>query len=136
MASKHARRVPEEDKQRIIEMVRSGMSRYAVAKATGWSRDTVSKIARAAGLDADTASTEAGTRAMQRYAKAERIELINHGFDKVRAILSNIDGTARHAKALREAVTALGILIDKRRLEEGEATERTETVTIVDDIGE
>lgn len=127
-------RVTDKERQQIIDAIKGGKSIHAVAKEFRRSKQTIGKIARQAGLDADTTSTQAASTARVRYAEAERLELINKGFDKVAQVLEAIEGDPDHAKPLREVVTALGILIDKRRLEDGEATERAETVTIIDDI--
>lgn len=112
--------VTPEERQRIIEAIRSGKSRYAVANEFQRSRSTIAKIAREAGLDADRTSTAKATRARTQYAAADRLELINQGFAKVEAMLANISADPGDARNLREIMTSLAILIDKRRIEDGD----------------
>lgn len=128
--------ITSEERQQIIDAIRSGKSRYAVAKEFQRSRSSIAKIAREEGLDADQTSTAKATRAREQYAAAQRVELINKAFAKVERLLDAFPDDPTAARDMRDLATALGILIDKRRLEDGEATERAETVTIIDDLGE
>src|SRR5690625_2118538 len=127
--------ITPEERQQIIDAIRGGKSRYAVAKEFRRSRTSVAAIAREAGLDSVDTSTAKATQARERYATAQRIELINKFFERIEQRIDNLpDDPVAAARAIRDLSTSLGIAIDKRRLEDGDATERAETVTIIDDI--
>ncbi|WP_273845420.1 helix-turn-helix domain-containing protein [Rubrobacter calidifluminis] len=114
------RKVTEEERQRIISLLKSGLSQGKTAREVGRSKQTVSRIARAAGISSDVTAIKKAEAARLDFAKAERLELLNEGFQKAREILPTVDS----AHKLQAWMTALGIAVDKRRLEDGEATER------------
>lgn len=60
--------------------------------------------------------------AQRDYAQAERLQLLNEGFDKAREILKAVT----EPKDLQSWMIAVATAIDKRRLEDGEATNRNE----------
>lgn len=128
--------VTDKERQRIIEALRGGKSIHAVATEFRRAKQTVGKIAKAAGLTPDDTHVKAANEARTNYADAQRIGLINKAFAKVEKLVDLFPDNPAASRDLRELVTALGILIDKRRLEDGDVTERTEQITIIDDIGE
>ena len=60
--------------------------------------------------------------AQRDYVQVERLALLNEGFEKARALLQKITTP----QELQQWSVATGTLIDKRRLEDGEATSRSE----------
>lgn len=96
----------------------------AAVREHGIAGSTVARWARAAGITTDSATksaTEEAGRALERKRAILRQELIDRAVLVVRRI---DDGTeARECQAL---ATTVGILIDKLRLEAGEATQRSE----------
>jgi hypothetical protein len=118
--------VSDEEHERIVEMLRGGHSQNAVAKALGRSPGTINRISQQLGLEYSTPTKAIEARID--YALEQRLDLLNAGFEKARELLDGID---RPSQLMQWAI-ALGTLTDKRRLEDGEATSRSE-VTNVDD---
>lgn len=112
---------PVTDKERlaIIEALKSGKSQTATAKEFGRGASTVSRVARGAGLDAAYSTPKKANAARVWFAKQERIALNAELFGRLREMLSDEDLTATELKNL---AIAYGILVEKRRLEEGEDT--------------
>lgn len=108
------------DHEAILEALRDGASQNAVARRLKCSPSTVNRVAKANGLEYSAPKNTAECR--RDYAQAERIELLNKGFAKAEEMLP----TLKTAGWLQSWTIALGILIDKRRLEDGEATQRME----------
>lgn len=114
-------------------MVASGTSQREVARRFNVN---VSTVSRAAGDVADvaqrcrtqnaTAAHAALEIARSRWGAAERIELLNKGFDK----LHEMTDTLAFARDAKDWATAVGILIDKRRLEDGESDGSAPTTVI------
>jgi hypothetical protein len=116
--------LPEETKQGIREMVAQGTPQREVARAFGVNVSTISRVASDVADVAQRCKTENATAAhtalevaRSRWGAAERIELINKGFDK----LNDMTDTLVFARDAKDWATATGILIDKRRLEDGES---------------
>jgi transposase len=116
--------LPEETKQAIRELVADGISNREVARQLGVGAATVSRIASDLTPEADrsrmrkvAAAGAALEKARSRWDAAARIELLNKGFDA----LDRLAGNLRTVKAAKDWATATGILIDKRRLEDGES---------------
>ena len=105
----------------ILADLRSGMGRNAVARKHGRAMGTVTAIAKRAGMTTDWAAPKKAMEAQRDYAKAERLVVINEAFAAVRAAIPHVDWEGEKPKDL---IVALGILIDKRRLEDGEVTSR------------
>lgn len=118
-------RVTEAERKRIADELRSGKTPYRVAKDAGRSRTTVCKIAGDLGIELDVQRVKKASEARRDYAQAERLILLNEGFDKAREILANVG----LADDLKDWAVAVGTLIDKRRLEDGEVTDRHERRT-------
>jgi hypothetical protein len=106
--------------------VRVAAARY------GCSIGTVSNIARAAGVQLNVQSTKRASSARRDWAQAERLDLINRLFSKAESMLDQV-GTELH---LQQLTTAIAVMIDKRRLEDGEATSRTEVSPAGDEARE
>jgi enoyl-CoA hydratase/carnithine racemase len=87
----------------------------------GISPGSVNRIAKLNGLEY-SAVPKPANEARRDYAQAERLKLVNEFFDKTRALLPEVD----EPQKLQHLATTLAILIDKRRLEDGEATSRAE----------
>src|SRR5690625_5265277 len=99
--------IGDAERQQILEALRGGKSRYAVAKEFRRARETVAKIAREAGMTADTTSTEAATRARSRYAAAPRVELINKFFERIEQRIDSLPDDAVQAARSEEHTSEL-----------------------------
>ncbi len=117
--------IPGDERREIADAVRAGGRRNEIARKFGRSPGAVSKIAAACGVEFDRVQTEKATRAAKDYALAGRLELGNAMFDAVGEML----GSAKTPQELKDLATTFGILTDKRRLDDGEATNRTESVS-------
>lgn len=117
-----APKLTAEERKRIVSLLQEGMSQSGVAKEVKRSKDTVGRIGREAGIESDGRSTKKATEAARDYAKAERLQLLNKGFDKAGDLLKSI----KEAKELQAWMVAVATGIDKRRLEDGEVTDRSE----------
>jgi hypothetical protein len=76
-----------------------------------------------------SAQTNAATQAHIDYTQPARLALLNKAFAKAEYILDN---AVERAGALSQWSIAFGILTDKRRLEDGEATSRAEVANVDD----
>lgn len=119
-----APKVSDIERRKIIRYLEQDNSQGWIARKIGRSKQTISRIARDAGFDSDVSSTEKATRASRDYDLAARLEIVNEGFDKARYLLEGISDP----RELQSWTVAIGTLIDKRRLEDGQATDRTERV--------
>ena len=111
-------------RDRIISLLHEGHGCNEIARQVACSPSTVTKLARAEGVTFERSQTKKATVARRDYAQAERLELLNAGFDKARELLDDLT-TPNH---LQSWTVAVATLIDKRRLEDGEATERTDVI--------
>jgi len=116
-----AKPVSEEEKMAIIEATKKGNSCTSIAKKFRRSKDTVRRIANEEGLDFVRNATKKATEAASKWSKARRLELIGKFFDKLRDVIQ----VTSDPRELKDLSTALGIVIDKARLEEGQPTEIT-----------
>ena len=98
----------------IIEYLKEGLSTRKTGEKVGVSEATVSNVAKAKGYDILSERTKAATKCSQLYNKAGRIALIDEGMNKLHEMLPTID----KAKDLQNWSISLGILCDKRRLED------------------
>lgn len=114
----------DDEKKKIIGYLKEGKSQNWVAKEVGRSADTVCRLAKAEGIQSDIRAPKNANEARRDYALVERISLLNELFDHARAMLPKI----KDAKELQALTIAIATAIDKRRLEDGEATNRSETV--------
>ncbi len=119
-----APKVTDKERARIVAFLRDGQTQGWTAKEVGRDKSTVSRVAKAEGIDSNVAATKKATDARRDYTLAERLLLLNEGFDKARDLLPTI----KEPKDLQAWMIALATGIDKRRLEDGQATDRTESV--------
>lgn len=75
-------------------------------------------------LSHERAKTARANGAVVEYGQAKRQALSDLLFSRVEAVAEKTDEPGD----LKDLATTFGILVDKRRLEEGKATERTETL--------
>lgn len=114
-------------------MVAGGESQREVARRFNVNVSTVSRVAGDVADVAQRCRTQNATAAhtalevaRSRWNAAERIELLNKGFDK----LHNMADDLAFARDAKDWATAVGILIDKRRLEDGESDGSAPTTLI------
>ncbi len=118
-----AAKLSDEERQRIIDLLQEhGGNQNRVARLSNRHQSTVGRIAKAEGIESVNAAPKKANAARRDYAQAERLELLNEGFDKAREILK----TVTEPKDLQSWMIAVATAIDKRRLEDGEATNRNE----------
>jgi len=115
-------RVSDDERAAIESSLRDGQSLSSIAQQFSRSKGTIFNIARQAGITLERSATNKATAARVDYSQAERLILLNELFDKARAMADSIDKPLE----LQQLTTAVAILIDKRRLEDGEATSRSE----------
>lgn len=113
-------RIPDETRRAILATLRAGTSVGVTAKLYRVSKGSVSNIAGAAGLNLERSAVKTASQARVHYAQARRLELSDKLFGKVEALLER----ELAPQQLQPLVMAFAVLTDKRRLEEGEVTER------------
>lgn len=110
----------------ILEGLKGGESQNAVARRLGCSVGSVNRVAKLNGLECHSVKNQAAeaavSAALADYSIERRMALLNKVFAKAEALID----TATTPHKLQALAIALGILIDKRRLEDGEATSRAE----------
>lgn len=115
------------DHDAILSALQTGESQNAVARRLRYSPATVNKVAKANGLNEYHSPSKRPLppeiqAVADDYSLERRIRLLNRVFDKAESLIE----TAKTPHALQALAISLGILIDKRRLEDGEVTARTE----------
>lgn len=114
------------DHSAIIEALQAGESQKAVARRLGCGAATVNRVAKRNGLEPSTttkmALSAAASAAASDYCLERRLALLNKVFAKAEELID----TATTPHKLQALAIAIGILTDKRRLEDGEVTARTE----------
>lgn len=118
-------RLSDEQRAAILADLRAGRPVRAIAAAQGCAISTVSEVGRSAGHAANVRQTNKATAARTDWAQAARLELLNRLFAKADSLLATVDSPLH----LQQLATATAILIDKRRLEDGDATARTEVAS-------
>lgn len=118
-----AARIAPDVRARIVTLLGQGTGCNETARIVGCNAATVSRIAAAEGIDQQRCRTQKATMARQDYDQARRVALLNTLFDKAVALAPDVDTPSQ----LQSLSLAVAVLIDKRRLEDGEATARTET---------
>lgn len=113
----------------IIEALKTeNVSYLSIARRFGVGINQVRRLAFQNGIRHDQEERQRGVREATKmsvtYAKERRIALLDRAFEKVEALIDE----AVDPKEMRDVVASLGTLIDKRRLEDGEATSRTESL--------
>jgi len=84
--------ITDEERARVKELHAQGMSRNDIARVINRSGDTVSKIAREAGLSFDRSMTIAATNARQADMAAERVRLTERLLEAADQALDAIKG--------------------------------------------
>lgn len=127
-----AKPLTDAERAAIVAALEAGDSVNAVARHSGRSLGTVSNIANAAGIELEhsmpqksAAARDAVAQVRKDFDLAARLDLLNQGFVKAGNLLASLSDPAD----LQRWSTAVGILIDKRRLEDGDVTSRTEVQT-------
>jgi len=110
-------------KARMIESLNAGVSLNRVARLYGVDPMVVGRLAQEFSIDTLALASTHAQEARRDYAQIERLRVINLAFERIELMLDDNDLTARD---LKDLAIAMGISIDKRRLEDGEATERSE----------
>ena len=109
-------------RREILDAARAGESLGKIADRYGVHKATVGRIVQSGQVDivkvADTRRQEAATA----WAAAQRLSLLNQLFDRAAIMAKRI----KEPRELQQLASAVAVLIDKRRLEDGLATERTE----------
>ena len=119
------RTITDNEREKMLSLLREGFSHCEIARRTGRSQSTVSALAKEHGIKPVGLMARA-QQAARDYNKVERRNLLNLAFDKASELLERRDITSRDFKDL---VTAVAIAIDKRRLEDGQAGEISEQRT-------
>lgn len=119
-----APKLAEAERERIVASLKEGKSQGQTARDAGRHVSTVNRIAKAEGIESNVAEVKKVTEARKAYAEERRLELIGRGFDKASTLLEAIADSSEFQKW----TVGFGTLIDKARLETGEATSRTENV--------
>jgi len=119
-----APKVTDKERAEIVAYLEDEKSHGWISGEVGRSKDTIRRIANASGLNRSSESVKKAGAMQSAYAEARRLEIIGKGFDKANDLLENITD----ASELQKWSVALGTLVDKARLETGQATDRTESV--------
>lgn len=115
-------RIPDALREDIAAALRRGVSVRETARRFDVAPSTVSTIAREQGVDTERARTKKAEAARLDYDCARRLELLNTLFAKA----TTLANAAADGRDFRDIVVAVGVLIDKRRLEDGEVTDRVD----------
>jgi IS30 family transposase len=114
------------DHSAIVAALKAGESQNAVARRLGCGPATVNRVAKRNGLECHSPKNQAAeaeiTAALADYSIERRLALLNKVFAKAEELID----TATTPHKLQALAIAIGILTDKRRLEDGEVTARTE----------
>lgn len=125
------------DHAAIIEALEAGESQQAIARRLGCGVATVNRVAKRNSVPFRSApfqkipaqeaaqAAAAVEQAAASYCLERRIALLDKVFDKAESMIE----TASTPHKLQALAIAVGILIDKRRLEDGEVTARTEVAS-------
>lgn len=117
-----AKPVSDAERRRIIVFLNDGKSHGWIGREVKRHHTTIGRIAAAEGIESTSAATKKATEARSLFAEIDRKEVIAEMLQKGREIL----GKSAHAREYKDAVTGLGISIDKYLLVSGEATGRFE----------
>ena len=114
-----------EEITRIKQLLDSGQSHNSIARQVGRAQSTISEFAKQEGYSPLPERTpRVANKARRDFAKAERMELLNLGFEVAWEKLESSELSPRDYK---ELMTGVAIAIDKRRLEEGQPNSVHET---------
>jgi hypothetical protein len=112
-----------DEREAIADALRAGKSQNAVAKQFGRGVATINRIAVEYGLEYSAPKHAAEAR--QTFSQDRRLKLIDDMVDTLYGLMVDV----KKAHDFQALVTSAAILIDKRRLEDGEATSRSEVST-------
>lgn len=118
----------------IVADLKTNISTHEIGRKHGIAQQSVQRINYEAGIrqadwqPGDT-KTSAANRASATYSKDRRILLLDRLFQEAEAMIDSLADPAD----LDKLVNALSKLINARRLEDGEATSRSETSTVAKD---
>jgi hypothetical protein len=115
---------PQERAKIVALLKKHGGNRNKVSKLCKRAPGTVQTIANQEGIPSAYSAPKKAIDAKIAYAEERRLEIIGKGFDKANDLLHGI----ADAGELQKWSIALGTLVDKARLETGEATSRSEQV--------
>lgn len=116
-----AKRITKDEEMAILKAIEKGESVNQVAKKFKRSPNTVSKYAKKNNANFAYARPKKANEASQFYNKEKRMNLLKMGFEKHKELLPEIE----NLRDLKDWDMGVAILIDKQRLEEGQATEIT-----------
>lgn len=120
-------RVTAAERDAFLAMASEGYSVSDIAAATSRPHNTVSVIlkeaAPSAGLDLTTSRAQRMQRVSQDFAAIRRLELGNRFVERLAGLLEQDPLDDKQASALRNLAVTFAVLVDKRRLEEGQSTE-------------
>jgi hypothetical protein len=108
----------------IVADLQAGTSYYRAAGNAQVATNTARRVARLEGLERHDPKVLAGGRARSTFSRERRIALLDRAFERLELLLPEVET----AKELQQFAAALGVLIDRRRLEDDEVTSREETV--------
>lgn len=115
----------DKERKKIIEALKAGESQNAIAKKLGRSQTTIYRIAKAEGISSVNSSPKKANEARVRYAREGRIRIIEAALGKAEEMLAAL----RKPLELQQLAMALAVLIDKRRQEDDEETNRRGSIT-------
>jgi hypothetical protein len=116
---------PESDRYHaILRDLQAGDSYWAVSKRWGICRNTARRIAHRHGITRNDPKVYAASEARRNYTHAERVRLTDLALERLENLLADVQDT----RDLQHLCNALAVLIHKRRLMDGEVTQRTEIV--------
>jgi hypothetical protein len=122
-AAKSVGPMTEEEQAAICAFILDGNSAAKASQMFGRSPASISKALRTQNVVSMHPTPEAAHAALADYSTARRRILFNKIFDRVERI---IDDEEPDAKDMKDLAIAVGITVDKRRLDDGEATQRSE----------
>lgn len=101
----------------IVEDLKAGKSHNGIAKAQGVHQSTVSRVALAEGIPSVNAAPKKALTAKVTYDLERRQQFSDQLFEQLKLDL-------KRGVPTKDVIMGFAILTDKRRLEEGRATER------------
>ena len=108
----------QEEIAKIIELHNNNYSQGQIAKELGKGKSTINRVLQGLGLtngtDQERSKTKNATAARKAFSSERRIALIDAGLERLCELLPTIDKTS----GMRDWFVAVGIGIDKRRLED------------------
>jgi hypothetical protein len=114
-----ATRVPE---AAVLRLLREGKSQNAVARELGVGASSVSRIARTHGIPPAYAAPKNANLSNSTFAQVKRLKLIDDMVETLYGLMTDVE----KASDFYHLTMSAAVLIDKRRLEDGEATSRAE----------